>query len=213
MAKINSGIFGPLSGKLGPIIGGTWKGIPYIRENKAHEIKRPRTVAQLANEAKFKFVNDWLVPFQPYLNIGFENLAIRKTALAAAFSANYKTVFSGTAPHILVAYDKLQISTGTLAPLLNPQVSFAAGGTLEITWNKNAVKGTTFNDQVMLVAYSPVLQLADGFVGAVNRANEQYSFPLNPDLHGQSLHIYISVTSIDRRKIAGSTYLGIIDPI
>ena len=212
MAKINSGIFGPVSGRLGPIIGGTWKGIPYIRENKSHQSKRPRTEAQLANEAKFKFVNDWLVPFQPYLNIGFENLAIRKTALAAAFSANYKSVFSGTAPDFIIDYDQLQISAGTLAPLLNPQVSFDGPDKLEITWHKNAVKGTTFNDQVMLVAYSAALQIADGFVGAVNRSIEHYSFPLNPDLHGQSLHIYISVTSVDRRKIANSTYLGIIEP-
>ncbi len=114
MAKIKKGILGPLSGKLGPIIGGTWKGIPYIRENKAHAGKKTRSAAQLANEAKFKFVNDWLVPFQPYLSVGFENLAVRKTAIAAAFSANYKTVFSGVSPNIEVAYDQLQISTGKL---------------------------------------------------------------------------------------------------
>jgi hypothetical protein len=31
MAKINQGILGGFSGKVGPVIGGSWKGIPYFR--------------------------------------------------------------------------------------------------------------------------------------------------------------------------------------
>ncbi|MBB5439649.1 hypothetical protein HDC92_003345 [Pedobacter sp. AK017] len=32
MAKLKKAIFGPLSGKLGAIVGATWMGIPYIRQ-------------------------------------------------------------------------------------------------------------------------------------------------------------------------------------
>jgi|GEM_PF-2541347 len=28
MAKLKQGIFGPVSGKIGPVVGGSWKGIP-----------------------------------------------------------------------------------------------------------------------------------------------------------------------------------------
>ena len=31
MAKINSGILGPLSGKVSGVVGGSWRGVPYIR--------------------------------------------------------------------------------------------------------------------------------------------------------------------------------------
>jgi hypothetical protein len=42
MAIIRKGILGPLSGKLGPIIGAIWKGIPYIK--KVTEKKSPKVL-------------------------------------------------------------------------------------------------------------------------------------------------------------------------
>jgi hypothetical protein len=212
MAKLKFGIFGPISGKIGPIVGGTWKGIPYIRE-AGEKRNLTRTPAQLANEAKFKFVNDWLVPFHPFLTIGFQNLAIKKTAIAAALSANYKTVFIGTFPDIDIVYDKLTISSGPLAPLGDPQAVFSTPDTIELTWEQNYRPGVVYNDQVMLVLYSEELKYADGFVGAVNRAAEQYSFKVSPKLLGQPLHVYMSVTSLDRRQIANSIYIGKINPL
>jgi hypothetical protein len=212
MAKLKFGIFGPISGKLGPIVGATWKGIPYIRE-ASEKKNQPRTPAQLANEAKFKYVNDWLVPFHPFLTIGFQNLAIKKTAIAAAFSASYKTVFIGTFPDIDIIYDKLIISSGPLAPLGNPQAAFSSPDTIELTWEQNYHPGVVYNDQVMLVLYSEEQGMTDGFVGAVNRAAGQYSFKINPKLIGLPLHAYASVTSLDRKRIADSIYIGKIDPL
>ena len=101
MAKLPNGIFGPISGKIGSLVGSTWMGIPYIREISHPKANpAPRSAARLANEEKFKFINNWLVPFHDYLTVGFSNLAVRKTAIAAALSANYKTVFSGTWPDL-----------------------------------------------------------------------------------------------------------------
>jgi hypothetical protein len=214
MARLNNGIFGPVSGKLGPIIGSTWKGIPYLKEvSRKRKKKKPRTPAQLANEAKFKYVNDWLIPFHPFLTVGFQNLAIQRTAIAAALSANYKAVFIGTSPDIDIVYDKLVVSSGSLAPVGNPQAVFSSTDTLELTWEQNYHPGVVYNDQIMLVLYSEELKYADGFIGAVNRAAEQYSFKINPKLHGQSLHVYISVTSLDRVQIANSIYIGKINPL
>lgn len=212
MAKLKFGIFGPISGKIGPIVGGTWKGIPYIRE-AGEKRNLPRTPAQLANEAKFKYVNDWLVPFHPFFTIGFQNLAIQKTAIAAALSANYKTVFIGSFPDIDIIYNKLIISSGSLSPLGNPQAVFTSADTIELNWEQNYHPGAVYNDQVMMVIYSETLRYADGFVGAVNRAAEQYSFKISPKLLGQPLHVYISVTSLDRKQIADSIYIGKINPL
>lgn len=214
MARLNNGIFGPVSGKLGPVIGSTWKGIPYLKEvSRKRKKKKPRTPAQLANEAKFKYVNDWLVPFHPFLTIGFQNLAIQKTAIAAALSANYKTVFIGSFPDIDIIYNKLIISSGPLAPLGNPQAVFISADTMELKWEQNYHPGVLYNDQIMLVLYSEELKYADGFVGAVNRVAEQYIFKINPKLLGQNLHVYISVTSLDRKQIADSIYIGKINPL
>jgi hypothetical protein len=51
MAKLKHGIFGPFSGKLGPVVGATWMGIPYVRQTpQKPETPLPRSEGQIANE-------------------------------------------------------------------------------------------------------------------------------------------------------------------
>ncbi|MBB5438149.1 hypothetical protein HDC92_001824 [Pedobacter sp. AK017] len=213
MAKLKNGIFGAISGKLGPLVGGIWNGIPYLRERpKQGEIKKARTSAQIANEAKFKFGNNWLVPFHPFVSVGFHNYAVGKTAIAAAFSANYLQVISGAYPNFVIDYPKVVISKGSLPQLKDPLLSLSDPDTLEISWLPNTGTHASYNDQLMLVLYSPELQIADGFIGYANRADEQYSFKFNPQLVGVSLEVYLSVVSLDRKKVADSIYMGRIAP-
>lgn len=213
MARLKNGIFGAISGKLGPLVGGIWKGIPYLRQRpKKHKTKKPRTAGQIANEEKFKFGNNWLIPFQPFVAIGFHNLAIGKTAIAAAFAANYFQVISGVYPHFVVDYSKVILSKGKLPQLENPTITLSAPGAIEITWQPNSGQYTSYNDQLMVVLYSPDLKIADGFIGSAIRADEHFTFMFNPQLIGKALEVYLTVVSIDRKKVANSRYMGRIVP-
>lgn len=208
MAKLKQGIFGPVSGKLGSVVGGVWKGIPYLRRAPKKKTKpAPRTAAQIANEQKMKFVNQALVPFQPYINIGFEHLAIAKTALSAAYSVNFHQAVTGVYPNLVINYPSLVISTGKLPGLINPVASFN-GDAIELNWEKGGSRKTSYDDQLMLVLYAPALDLADGFVGNALRRDRHCSFKFNPRMLGQELEVYISVTSVDRKRISDSVYLG-----
>ena len=51
MGKIAQGILGGLSGKVGNVIGGSWKGIDYIRI-KPSSVANPRTVGQVNQSNK-----------------------------------------------------------------------------------------------------------------------------------------------------------------
>jgi hypothetical protein len=212
MAKLKYGIFGPLSGKLGSVVGSTWKGIPYLRKAPRKKKRRaPRTVAQIANAQKMKFVNEVLIPFHPYINIGFQHLAIEKTALSAAYSVNFQQAITGVYPGLAVDYSKLCISRGKLPGLVNP-VAHLNGDTVELNWGKSESKKTSFDDQLMLVLYAPALGLADGFVGLALRRSLRCSFKFNPKMLGQELIAYISMTSMDRKLISDSVYLGRVTP-
>jgi len=214
MAKLKQGILGPISGKIGPVVGGVWKGIPYIRRTpKKKKKKAPRTPGRVANEKKFKFGNDWLIPFHPYMTIGFQNEAVQRTALSAAFSANYKHVFKGKYPDLQIDYSAVKISVGTLPGLTDPQLALTAPDTLLLTWKASSSAKAIFNDQIMLVVYSPALAKTDGFIGSTLRRDLQYAFKFNPELIGTDLEVYLSVTSLDRKKIAESKYMGRILPL
>ena len=48
MAKIDEGILGPFSGKVGEVIGSSWHSIPYIKSRPTvfHDAKSPAQLAQ-----------------------------------------------------------------------------------------------------------------------------------------------------------------------
>jgi len=214
MAKMKKGIFGPISGRLGPVVGGVWKGIAYLRgAPKKKRKSAPRSLGQIENEQKMKYMNEVLIPFHPYINIGFHNLAIAKTAISVAFSKNYHTAITGIYPNLEVDYSRLVLSAGNLPGLNSPQALLSAPDTLQLNWIANEGNKATYNDQVMLVVYAPELGMSDGFIGAALRRDLQCSFNFDSRLVGVPLEVYVSLASFDRKKIANSIYLGRMDPL
>jgi len=209
MAKLIEGIFGAISGKLGPVTGGVWKGIPYLKLTPdTGKMKLPRSIAQIANEQKMKFLNAVLKPFYPYLAVGFQNLAIRKTAISAAYSMNYHQALNGVYPNLSIDYSKFMISAGPLPGLPGATVSLSAVDTLQVDWQQSNDAQARYNDQIMLVVYCPELNQADGFIGVAIRREHQCSLKIRENMQGKALEVYVGVTSFDRKKISNSQYLG-----
>lgn len=209
MAKIRKGIFGPISGKLGPVVGATWNGIPYLRQASEKKKKKRRSSAlQFANEQKMKFVNKLLVPFHPYIKIGFQHQTVENTALSSAYALNYHRAIVGEYPHFRVDYSQLMFSVGHLPKLKEVVMELIDPQILQLTWQVDLNPKISFDDQVMLVVYSPELNLADGFTGGAKRNAHQCLFRFDKRLKGKTLEVYVSVTSLDRKKIADSTYMG-----
>lgn len=213
MAKLKNGILGAISGTLGPVVGATWKGVHYVRMRpKKKKTKRPRTPAQLANEQRFKFIQQWLVPFYPFIMVGFKNKAVDRTEINAAYAANHKTVFSGLWPDLSIDYSKVLLSDGTLPGLHSPVLSRIDTDTVKLDWKNLPSYQAAYDDQLMLVLYCPELQMADGFIGGIKRNALTCTFQFVKELEGKMLEVYVGVTSSDRKRIATSIYLGKIEP-
>jgi len=213
MAKINQGIYGPLTGKLGPVVGSSWKGVPYVKEKPKYVKNKKRSPAQIANNEKFAYVNEWLTPFHAYLMIGFSSVAVRQTEFGAALSAVYKTAFTGIMPEIEVDYSKIQISSGPLKNLTNPSITYTDEKQIHVSWDDSSGSGAKYNDQVMVALYSDELKQTDGFTCNVTRIQKEVSFLLQPEMRGKLLHMYIAVVSNNRKKASETIYLGEIIPI
>ena len=59
MAKIKKGILGGISGTVGNVVGGNWRGIDYIR-SKPSSVRNPNTEAQRAQRMRFRLVMSFL---------------------------------------------------------------------------------------------------------------------------------------------------------
>ena len=207
MAKLPQGIFGPIIGKVGPVVGAKWKDISYVRSRASKSVKPP-TLAQLSSRGKFKFINKFFMPFHSYLSIGLMNKAKSMTPLNVAYSMNHKQMVQGTYPNFTIDYSEFRWSEGSLPTLIGLQVEKTDVNVLKLTWEQDNRRSTVFNDQVMLLIYCPALKLTDGFLNGVNRADKHCNFSINPKFAGHEVEVYISLCSLNRKKIAHSQYLG-----
>lgn len=80
MGKISQGILGGLSGKVGNVIGGNWKGIDYLRI-KPSEVANPRTEGQVNQRNKFTVTLEFLQPNIDFIKVGYKGYASKKVSL------------------------------------------------------------------------------------------------------------------------------------
>lgn len=152
MGTIKKGILGGFSGTVGTVVGGSWKGIAYMR-GKAQSIRNPRTAAQMEQRLKMKLLVKALKGCASLVNIGFKAMADsrRMSPMNAALSYNSKlNPFTGTYPNIAVDYTKLVLSLGRLTPTTSLSL-IDDGGDIEFVWAKNGGEGNARDDDFGLL--------------------------------------------------------------
>ncbi len=210
MAKNLRGIMGAISGRLGPIIGSTWKGIPYLRmTSKSSGKTKKQSSRQMAHRAKFAYLTKWLKPFHAYVTLGFKNMAEGTTEISAAFSYNFKAALLGEYPNFEIDYRKVMISMGTLPTMHMPQLETTAPNQIKIEWQFNPThENADYDDQLMIVVYSRERKLVDGMIGGTRRTQKTCTFMFDERMAGHELDVYVSFWSINGRNVSNSQYLG-----
>ena len=115
MGTIKQGILGGFNGKVGTVVGSSWKGISYMR-GQAQHVKNPRTAGQIYSRTAFKAVSAALSPIASTLRLTFAKSAGKMSAFNKAVSENYKKAIVDQDGTPVVDYSKLILSKGTLHP-------------------------------------------------------------------------------------------------
>jgi hypothetical protein len=208
MAILKQGLFGPVTGKIGNLVTATWKGINYVRQSP-HKSNKPPTVAQIAVREKFKFINKLNKPLHPFFKAGFFELANHKSELNVAFARTYKNVVSGIYPDLQANLSKLTISAGRLGQLDDVEMTQTVSQVLSISWKLEYWKDNcAYDDQVMVAILCPEIELADGFIGATTRADQQCTINFSSKFIGKEIAVYIGLYGINRRMASDSQFLG-----
>src|SRR5664279_491548 len=192
MGTILKGILGGFSGKVGTVVGGTWKGIDYMR-SKASSISNPQTEAQLDQRLRFSVMGKFLRPLTAFMRIGFKSQAVKMSAINAAMSYNLANALTGTYPAYDIDFSKVLVSQGTLPGALNPEVTSSTAGEVEYSWEDNSDDtDAAASDKVLLVVYNPVKKRAVTVVGGNTRIGGSQSVTLPNDFTGDEVQCYIS---------------------
>ncbi|MBQ7532480.1 MAG: hypothetical protein IJT45_02120 [Bacteroidales bacterium] len=115
MGTIKQGILGGFNGKVGTVVGSSWKGITYMR-GQAQHVKNPRTAGQIYSRTAFKAVSAALSPIASTLRLTFAKSAGKMSAFNKAVSENYKAAVVDQDGTPVVDYSKLILSKGTIRP-------------------------------------------------------------------------------------------------
>jgi hypothetical protein len=207
MGKINQGILGGLSGKVGNVIGGNWKGINYLRI-KPTSVANPRTEGQVNQRNKFTATLEFLQPNKDFINVGYKNFAIKKTAFNVAMSEILNNAITGIAPDFSVDYADALLSKGSLSGVLNPVMNVSVPGVVSFSWTDNSIESNAnVNDKAMLLVYNPSKKESTIVLDGATRSVGADSVNIPFTYSGDSLEIYMAFVAADG-KVSNSSYLG-----
>ncbi len=94
MAKLTESVIGKLSGKIGQVVGASWKGIAVLRV-LAGSVANPQTDKQLAQRQKWSVTMHFLQPLSEFLQTGFKAYAVKMSGINAAMKYNIKNALYG----------------------------------------------------------------------------------------------------------------------
>ena len=85
MGTIKQGILGGFSGRVGTVVGSTWKSVHYMRA-LAVSVNNPNTEKQQSQRNKFSTALNFLKTMTPFVRIGYKNYTKDQSAFNAAMS-------------------------------------------------------------------------------------------------------------------------------
>ncbi|HOU68524.1 MAG TPA: DUF6266 family protein [Paludibacteraceae bacterium] len=207
MGTIKQGILGGFSGKVGTVIGGSWKGISYMR-SQVQNIKNPRTEAQMEQRSKFALTLSFLKPITSYVRTGFKTYATKQTAFNAAMSYICKNAVTGDYPDYTLDFSLALVSRGNLTPAANAAAT-AASGKINFSWSDNSGAGDAqITDLAMPLVFNKDKGEAVFNTAADTRASEIAEINLPADWTGDKVEVYLGFVSADGKSVANSVYLG-----
>ncbi|MBO9571774.1 MAG: hypothetical protein J7497_06130, partial [Chitinophagaceae bacterium] len=148
MARLVQGINGPLNGKIGGLVGSSWKGIPYVKAAYKDRTKKI-SAKESANRKKFGEAQRWLKPLLDFVRQGFKGYTPTVEGFIAAKSHLMKNAMQGTEINPAL----VQVSYGDLPLAENITVEKLPGGQLKFTWDNSVTGNAHHRDQAMLLAY------------------------------------------------------------
>ena len=206
MARIYQGILGPFSGKVGEVIGSSWKGIPYIkaRPTQFHDAKTPK---QLTHRMKLQAAHGFARSIKPLIEIGFRNVTGTQTPYNKAVSCVLKNAVVGEYPEVGIAPNKIIVSQGVLAKVDGCKASIQEDGNIIFSWEEqNSLSEDLDHIEATILAYNFAKQ--QGKWTSVCQSEHQGAIKISTDWQGNAIACYIFFASTTSAEVSDSEFLG-----
>lgn len=209
MGKYKNGIGGPFSGKIGNVVGVTWRGIDVMRSLPEPSTK-PATEKQLNQRYVFAMGNSWLQPLRALIWIGFQVFTGTKTPMNGAVSLLLKEAVTGeTRENYAIDFAKVILSRGELLISSIKKVWTPVDALLKIEWeNPAASVFCKDDDRATFVVYNPQKVQFVTFQDVADRAAKEVGLQLPLDFAGDAVHIWMHYVNVEGNAVSTTQYLG-----
>jgi len=211
MARIKNGYLGGFSGKMGTGVGYQLYGEDHVRSLPKRHAKF--TDNEVINMAKFKLVQDILIPLKEFLKVGFKNYGTKTGGYRSAVSYTRKTALVTDDAGFYIDPALLKVTGGDLPQAINPMVTFEEPMQLKFSWDTSKLHYSNKSDQVMLLVYDMDTKLekrriVSRIFNGVFRHEGTQSIELPKSFKGKEVDAYVGFVSADRSMQSDSQYLG-----
>lgn len=211
MGTIKQGVLGAFSGKVGTVIGSTWKGIAVMRGLPVGRKGNP-TQSQIQQKAKFALMIKFLQPLTSLLNLTFDSLAVGMSGINKAFSYNLQNAITGVYPALAVNYPMVLLSRGDLPVAAAPAAASAVAGKIAFNWTDNSGLGKALSTDIAFVAvFCEALNhwIYNQSTAATRSAG---TFTLDaPSFSGKPVQTYLGFASANGRIYSNTVYTGVVN--
>ncbi|MCD0487796.1 DUF6266 family protein [Pedobacter sp. MC2016-14] len=205
MGKLNNGLFGPFTGKIGKLVGSSRNGLFYVKSAPVRT--KPFTAGELANQHRFRVAEAWLKPLLSFVKVGFNNDS-PKRGRSAAKSYFLKNAIKSEGMAVTVFPELMKVSMGNLSLSENMHVAIEEELNLRFSWDKNYVANGKVRDQIMMLAYDVTANRAYSITAGAFRYMGTDLLAIDPKSRGNTLHIYAAFNAENRKDQSESVYLG-----
>jgi hypothetical protein len=203
MARYKNGINGAFSGKVGTVVGSSYRGIAYMRS--LPETTKPPTEKQLHQRLKFSVITAWLRPILALINIGFQILTGDKNAMNRAVSYHMKEALIDNGQDVEIDFKKAIFSRGELLVSWILEVLTLVSAVLNIKWDNGPESAF---DKASFIIYNPQKEKFVTFKDAAQRQDKETVLQLPKRFAGDTVHAWMQYTNEAGNMVSTSVYLG-----
>jgi hypothetical protein len=211
MATYTDGINGNFKGKVGTVIGSSWRGIPYMKSLHSKRTIPPHKEEQ-RNRNKFSMAHHWLKPedVKDFVRAGFKGYSPTVEGFLAAKSCLLKNAFTNEGEELIIDPALAQVSYGDLPLPSNITAEKIAPNELQISWDAVGKNTEGACDQIMILAYDIENGEATSTITGQFRYVGEDTIRLSAAIPERTYHIYAAFVAADRSCQSASVYLGTV---
>lgn len=216
MATHKQGVHGNFSGKIGNVVGASWKGKGVMRIRPA-SVSNPRTEKQQTIRGKFALVGRFAAKMSSLIADGFKSHAIGITAHNASMAYNLRYGMSGSYPDLSLNMDEMKISIGDLPIAMDLNAIKSGSNGIQFSWTDNSNEpGAASNDLMSIGIYDAEKEKALKFPGKFNRSEASGFLEIPSHWLDRTIHVFAFFKSQTHAAgtefyVSESMYLGSFD--